>query len=90
MLSHAFHILRGELSLLTVWKNALCMFIHNKNMISKKHEFAIVILRDSAEWVSTCRNVVPNPTGSVFADSTVLIGTLHVPFSGDMQWQFTV
>jgi hypothetical protein len=43
---------RGELSLLNVWKNALEMFIHNKNMINNKHEFAIVILRDTAEWVS--------------------------------------
>lgn len=41
---------RGDLSLLTVWKSALEMFIHNKNMISKKHEFAIVVLQDNAQW----------------------------------------
>jgi len=42
---------RGELSLLQVWKSALELFVHNKSMINKKHEFAIVILKDSAQWV---------------------------------------
>ena len=49
---HVVNSLRDELSLLSVWKNALEMFVHNKSMISKKHEFAVVILKDSAQWVS--------------------------------------
>ena len=51
---------RGELSLLSVWKTALEMFVHNKTMINSKHEFAIVILRDKAEWVS-----VPNLAAAI-------------------------
>ncbi len=40
--------------MLSVWKSALELFVHNKNMINKKHEFAIVILKESAQWVSVC------------------------------------
>ena len=45
-------IFRGELPLLDVWKNALQLFVWNKHLISKKHEFAIVILNEKAQWVS--------------------------------------
>ena len=37
--------------MLTVWKNALELFVWNKHHLSKDHEFAVVILRDKAEWV---------------------------------------
>ncbi len=37
--------------MLTVWKNALELFVWNKHLMSKDHEFAVVILRDKAEWV---------------------------------------
>ena len=43
---------RGELPLLDVWKNALQLFVWNKHFINKKHEFAIVILNEKAQWVS--------------------------------------
>ena len=43
---------RGELPLLDVWKNALKLFVWNKHFINKKHEFAIVILNEKAQWVS--------------------------------------
>ena len=46
-----FPVSRGDLSLLSVWKSALELFVHNKSMINSKHEFAIVILKDSAQWV---------------------------------------
>ncbi len=38
--------------MLTVWKNALELFVWNKHLLNKQHEFAVVILRDKAEWVS--------------------------------------
>ncbi|XP_064402485.1 BRISC and BRCA1-A complex member 1-like [Halichondria panicea] len=41
---------RGGVSMLTVWKNALELFVWNKHHLSKDHEFAVVILRDKAEW----------------------------------------
>ena len=42
---------RGEVSMLQVWKNALELFVWNKHLINNEHEFAIVIMREKAEWV---------------------------------------
>ena len=48
-----FHfVLRGEVSLLKVWKNALELFVWNKSSMNSNHEFALVILKDKANWVS--------------------------------------
>ena len=48
----AISFYRGELPLLDVWKNALQLFVWNKHLINKKHEFAIVILNEKAQWVN--------------------------------------
>ena len=45
-------IYRGEVSLLSVWKNALELFVWNKSALNSDHEFAIVILKETAHWVS--------------------------------------
>ena len=50
---HPLHNYRGDMSLLTVWKNALELFVQNKSALNSEHEFAIVILKESAHWVST-------------------------------------
>ena len=52
LLNHPVFFTRGELPLLEVWKNALQLFVWNKHLINKKHEFAIVILNEKAQWVS--------------------------------------
>ena len=52
MVSISSLLYRGDLPLLDVWKNALQLFVWNKHFISKKHEFAIVILNEKAQWVS--------------------------------------
>jgi len=41
---------RGEVSLLSVWKNALELFVQNKSALNSDHEFAIVILKETAHW----------------------------------------
>ena len=52
-LSHEYVIIiRGDIDLLTVWKNALTQFVFNKSMLNNQHEFALVILTDQANWVS--------------------------------------
>ena len=51
MVSISSLLYRGDLPLLDVWKNALQLFVWNKHFISKKHEFAIVILNEKAQWV---------------------------------------
>ena len=46
-------------SLLSLWKNALELFVWNKSLINSKHEFAIVLLEDKeAIWVCVAMNVV--------------------------------
>ena len=45
-------IIRGDIDLLTVWKNALTQFVFNKSMLNNQHEFSLVILTDQANWVT--------------------------------------
>ena len=39
------------MTLLSVWKNALELFVFNKSAMNSNHEFALVVLTDQANWV---------------------------------------
>lgn len=45
-------IIRGDIDLLTVWKNALTQFVFNKSLLNNQHEFSLVVLTDQANWVT--------------------------------------
>ena len=55
LLAVDLHFIRSKPhSLLSLWKNALELFVWNKSLINSKHEFAIVLLEDKeAVWVRT-------------------------------------
>ena len=42
---------RGDIPLLVVWKNALELFVWNKNAMNPDHEFALIVLTRGADWV---------------------------------------
>lgn len=53
--------------MLQVWKNALELFVWNKHLINKEHEFAVVIMRDKAEWFCDF-NSNPRDVAKVISD----------------------
>ncbi|KAL5497024.1 hypothetical protein EMCRGX_G013417 [Ephydatia muelleri] len=41
---------KGDIPLLVVWKNALELFVWNKNAMNPDHEFALIVLTRGADW----------------------------------------
>ena len=44
----------SDVSILLLWKSALELFVWNKSMLNSEHQFALVVLTDTAHWVSVC------------------------------------
>lgn len=42
--------------MLTVWKNAMELFVFNKSQLNKNHEFGLVVLTDQANWFCDFNN----------------------------------
>ena len=55
---YAAHICRGDVSLLSVWKSGLEMFVHNKSKLNPSHEYSLVVLTDQANWVGHIHTVM--------------------------------
>ena len=56
---------RGDVSLLSVWKNALELFVFNKSAMNSSHEFALVVLTDQANWVGYGSSLLPHVYPSI-------------------------